>query len=129
MARVLIADHSEFFRTLIRRTLEIDDHEVIEATDGGHALELLAAHRPELVVLDVVLPRLDGLSVCRVVRADPWLRRTALIILSADADAEGAIDAGADRFVSKPFRPFEVLAVVDELLQPSQRPERRHVAL
>jgi two-component system phosphate regulon response regulator PhoB len=114
MSTVLIADDHPSLRRLLRMTLD-QRHTVIEAKDGGEALELLRRHRPAVAVLDVTMPILNGLEVCRLIRADPDLRHTAIIIISANANENAALHAGADRFIAKPFRPTVLFDAVDQL--------------
>jgi CheY-like chemotaxis protein len=115
-AWVLIADDEPRIRRLVRHALEQAGHEVIEAATGDHALEQLLAHRPDVAILDVAMPGLDGLAVCRVVRTDRHLHDISLVVLSASALATRAHDAGADLFLRKPFYVREIVAVVADLL-------------
>jgi len=124
MTMVLIADDMEAVRRLLRLTLE-SRHTLLEAEDGGEALALLRRHRPAVAILDVVMPGLSGLQVCRLIREDPDLRAIGVIILSANAAADDARRAGADRFFVKPFLPSALLRAVDDLLDapPARRAE------
>jgi CheY-like chemotaxis protein len=108
-ARVLIADDISYVRLLLAATLESRGHTVLEATNGDQALEMLIEHRPDVAILDVVMPGLDGLEVCRAVRAHPTLQSLPVILLSANANDEDARQAGADRFIAKPFLPSALL--------------------
>lgn len=116
MATVLIADDIKAVRQLLRLSLG-QHHHVVEAADGGAALEQLRLHRPDVAVLDVDMPVLDGLDVCRRLRADADLRDIGVIILSASVGAADADRAGADRFIDKPFRPSALLAAVNDLVR------------
>jgi CheY-like chemotaxis protein len=89
MAIVLIADDSASVRLLLQMTLTAH-HTVLEAKDGGEAVELLRQHRPDVAILDVVMPVLSGLQVCRLLREDPALRDIRVIMLSANATADDA---------------------------------------
>src|SRR5262245_32739051 len=102
MSRVLIADDSAPLRLLMKRTLELNDHQVFEAVDGDGALHMLAEHRPDVAVLDVRMPGFDGFEVCRAIRADAETRGIAVVIISGDDEADAAIEAGADGFLMKP---------------------------
>jgi DNA-binding response OmpR family regulator len=115
MARVLVADDSAQIRLLVRRTLHIGGYEVLEAADGEEALRVLRVERPDVAILDVVMPGLSGLDVCRAARDDVTLAATGIILLSANATSGHAADAGADQFVAKPFLPSELLAAVREV--------------
>jgi CheY-like chemotaxis protein len=116
MATVLVADDIKSLRQLFRLTLN-QHHTVIEAEDGGKALELLRRHRPDVAILDVMMPVLSGLQVCRLLRADPDLRNIGVIIISANADDDEGRQAGADRFIVKPFLPSALLTAVDDLVR------------
>jgi CheY-like chemotaxis protein len=119
VARVLIADDSFPVRLLLRQVLASRGHAVTEAIDGDRALALLLAHRPDVAILDVDMPGLDGFALCRAIRGDAGLRTLPIIILSGSAGGGEALAAGADRFVAKPFLPSLLLAVLDELLAPA----------
>jgi CheY-like chemotaxis protein len=118
-ASVLIVDDDPFIRRLIATTLEdVAGFELYEASDGVEALELAADRPPRLVFLDVDMPRLDGISVCRRLRADPTTRATTIVILTAanaDEVEQRASEAGADMFLTKPFSPLDLLRLVDRL--------------
>jgi CheY-like chemotaxis protein len=115
MATILIADDMAAMRRLLRLTLT-PRHEVLESEDGAEAFESIQRHRPSVVILDVVMPGLSGLQICRLLRGDADLRTIGIIIVSANANAQQAHEAGADRFITKPFSPSSLLATVDELL-------------
>jgi len=102
-------------RQLIAASLDGTGHTVLEAKDGATALELARSHRPDALVLDVMLPDRSGLGVLAEIRADAALARVKVIILTARAqraDEVAALAAGADLFMAKPFRPSQL---VDEL--------------
>ena len=87
-----------------------------EAADGAEAFRRLLADRPDLAILDVAMPVMDGLAVCRAARAEPSLAGLGIIVLSAYANADAALAAGADRHLRKPFSPLELLATIEEVL-------------
>jgi DNA-binding response OmpR family regulator len=110
---VVVVDDDEDVRALVRRKLEQASLQVSTAADGVAGLELIRATRPALVLLDVMMPGLDGLAVLRAVRADPELRGTPAILLTARtmaADVERGFAAGADDYIVKPFSPRELLS-------------------
>lgn len=112
---VLIVDDDEMIRRLVRTVLEADDFEVIEAKDGQESLRVIADKAPAVVVLDVMMPGLNGVDVCRQLDHD----NVKVIILTArdDADlAEQCMDAGADAFLTKPFSSIQLLDLVEDLL-------------
>ena len=113
MLTVLVADDDARIRRLLRLTLE-GTYRVIEAADGAEALRLLFQERPDVLLLDVVMPIIDGLAVCRAVRAEPKFDQLGIVIISANAGADDALSAGADLHLAKPFRPLELLSAIDE---------------
>ena len=116
--KVLVADDEVWVRRLVAATLMGEPYQVIEARNGNEAVEIARTQRPDLVLLDVRMPGLDGLAVCRAVRADPELAATTVVILSGErvSDAEGAA-AGANHVIHKPFSPLQLLGFIDAALQ------------
>ena len=116
-ARVLFVDDDPTFLTLLRTTFELTDVEIDEAGTAADAAAAIAARPPDVVVLDVGLPDLDGISFCRRLKQDPATRWIGVVLLTGAADvAEAAArDAGADALLGKPFSPLELLAVVERL--------------
>ena len=119
MPSVLIVDDDPFIRKLIATTLEdVAGFELAEAEDGVVAVEVAEREPPELVFLDLDMPRMDGLEVCRRLRADPATASATIVVLTAaagDAAEREAEGAGADLFLTKPFSPLELLRLVHEL--------------
>src|SRR5262245_11090906 len=101
MAMILVADDVASVRRVLFLTLN-RENTVLEATTGTEALALTEQHRPDIVILDVAVPGLDGLTACRRLRSDPALRHVGIVIHSGSSNAEAARDAGADAFVGKP---------------------------
>jgi two-component system alkaline phosphatase synthesis response regulator PhoP len=123
MARaVLIVDDEQHIRLLIEQTLEElldEDVELYTAADGDEALAAIAAQRPALVFLDVMMPGRSGLDVCRAVRADPELAGAHIVLLTAKGQAQDRAEglaAGADEFLTKPFDPDALLALARGVL-------------
>jgi putative two-component system response regulator len=113
---ILICEDEEPLRELIRAALG-DDYRFVEATDGRLALDLARDLRPDLIVLDVMMPGPSGLDVLAALREEPRTGDTPVVVITAWTHAQQeALDAGAQRFVSKPFDPDELKAIVDELL-------------
>jgi two-component system, OmpR family, phosphate regulon response regulator PhoB len=128
--KLLIADDEPGIRRLIRMTLESDEYEIIEATNGDEALELARLHKPALVLLDVMMPRRGGFEICRDLKADPETASITVVMLTArtqDADQREGDTAGADHYFMKPFSPLALMRKVDEILQQQEaraRPPR-----
>ena len=116
---VLVVDDDQFIRKLVATTLEdVSDFDLHEASDGIEALDVAQRMRPTIVFLDIDMPRLDGIEVCRRMRADSQLRNTTIVMLTAahgDQTERTAEEAGADLFLTKPFSPLDLLRLVDEL--------------
>lgn len=127
MARILITDDQTDLRRLIRWSLESGDNEIEEATNGNEALLKARSMRPDLMVLDVMMPGdLNGLQVCRMVKSDPGLAHIPIVLLSARgqvSDIREGTEAGADGYVIKPFSPQRLAAVVADLLAREQATE------
>ena len=119
MPTVLIVDDEPAILELVRFTLEDDQVRVLEASDGRAALDIARAERPALILLDVRMPYLDGVEVCRRLRADAGFRSTRIVMLTAadqEADRARGLAAGADEYLSKPFSPLALLALVRSIL-------------
>lgn len=118
--KLLIADDEESVRSLVRITLETESHEILEARDGTQALDLIREHRPELVLLDVDMPEVSGLDVCRSVKEDPTTSDITVVMLTAaaqESDLHEGEQAGADGYFTKPFSPIALLEKVDEVAE------------
>ena len=120
--RILVVDDDPAIVRLLRAYLEQEGFTVLTAYDGDEALLQIRSERPDLVVLDVMMPRRDGSEVTRVVRGDRSLSATPIIMLTArveDHDKIVGLELGADDYVTKPFNPQEVVARVRALLRRS----------
>ncbi len=118
-ATILVCDNEEALRGLVRATLESDEYEIVEARDGDESVELAEKVRPDLIVLDMMMPGRTGLEVLDHLRAQDELRETPVVMLTARAqlaDRDAATGAGADCFLPKPFSPLELATVVEALL-------------
>jgi len=103
--KILVADDSVASRELIREVLEMSGYEVVEATDGEEAVELARQHAPDLVLVDIQMPRLDGYGVLRQLRAEGRFADVQVVALTAFAmqgDSERALNAGFDGYITKP---------------------------
>jgi DNA-binding response OmpR family regulator len=108
---VLVADDDPDILTLVRFRLEREGYDVVDASDGQTALDLALEREPDVAVLDVTMPRLDGYEVTRRLRRHDSTRATAVILLTAraqEADVQEGVAAGADDYVTKPFSPHEL---------------------
>ena len=117
--RVLVVDDNKVIRQLIRVNLELEGLEVVTAADGAECLDVVHQVRPDVVTLDVVMPRLDGLRTAARLRADPRTRDMPLAIVSACShpEIEAGLEVGVDAFLSKPFDPAELVRVVGQLVE------------
>jgi two-component system alkaline phosphatase synthesis response regulator PhoP len=118
--RILVVDDDREIVRLVRAYLEKSGYEVLVAYDGEAALHILRRERPDLVLLDLMLPERDGLDVTRVVRSDAGLAAMPIIMLTArveDHDKIVGLELGADDYVTKPFNPSEVVARVRAVLR------------
>ena len=116
---VLAADDDEDILDLVAFRLERSGYTVIVARDGEEALELAAKELPDLAVLDVMMPKVDGFEVTRRLRADEVTSRMPIILLTArsqEADVQQGFEAGADDYLRKPFSPDELRARVQAIL-------------
>jgi DNA-binding response OmpR family regulator len=116
---ILVADDDDDILLLVTTRLKRDGFDVIEARSGDEALALAQARRPDVAVLDVGMPGLDGLEVLQQIRADDALRGMRVLLLTAKAqesDVRRGYDTGADAYVRKPFSPTELSARVRALL-------------
>jgi CheY-like chemotaxis protein len=127
-ATVLLCDDEDVLRQLVRATLDNGEYSIVEATDGDESLELARRLRPDVIVLDMMMPGRSGLEVLEELRGDPKLASTPVIMLTArarQADREAAAAAGADRYLAKPFSPLELISLVEELLDGGRAPLAR----
>ncbi|HVG79747.1 MAG: response regulator [Candidatus Rokuibacteriota bacterium] len=119
MLTILITDDEPHVVELVRVTLEDERVRVIEASDGATALALADRLEPELIFLDVNLPDLSGIEVCRRLRRQPRLAGSSIVMLTAAAQQEDisrGLAAGATQYLTKPFSPVRLLSLVEELL-------------
>ena len=120
MKRVLIVEDQADIRKLIRMTLEFEDYEIHEANDGAAGLRVARSIRPDLMLLDVMMPgELDGLQVCHQIRKDPATSHIRVVLLTARGqarDREVGREAGADEYLIKPFSPLQLIDTIERLL-------------
>ncbi|MFD7708924.1 response regulator [Streptomyces sp. NPDC059786] len=125
--RVLVVDDNKVIRQLIRVNLELEGIEVVTAADGAECLDVVHQVRPDVVTLDVVMPRLDGLRTAARLRADARTRDLPLVIVSACTayEVESGLDVGVDAFLAKPFEPAELVDLVRNLMERERERERQ----
>jgi CheY-like chemotaxis protein len=124
---VLVVDDTANVRALIQVNLELEGIEVHLATDGLEALEQVAVVGPDLITMDVMMPRLDGLSAATALKAAEHTARIPIVMVTARAqaaDRQAGQDAGVDAYLTKPFDPDELVATVLRLLPADIRPRR-----
>lgn len=113
--RVLIVDDDPLIRDVVRTVLEDGSYELEEAASGAEALRLAADHPPDVVLLDVMMPGLDGFQVARRLKADARFARTVVVMLTVRDgvdDRRRGLESGADAYFTKPFSPLELIAAV-----------------
>jgi len=116
---ILIIDDEIDFVEVLRTRLEDSNYEVIVAYDGAEGLEVAEKKRPDLVILDIMLPKIDGFDVCRKLKIDEHFKYIPIIMLSAKfqtSDIKFGMAMGADAYITKPFEPQALLEKIQELL-------------
>ncbi len=125
MKKVLVVDDSESIVNLISIKLSNEGYEVVKAYDGEEALDKAKIERPDLILLDVMMPKIDGKEVCRRLKADPEFSSTPIVMLTAVGEFEEqlkGLELGADEYLTKPFDPGQLAKVVKYLLEGGERP-------
>ncbi len=123
--KILVVDDEPPIVRLMEFILARQGHEMLVAVNGEEALAKIRTHKPDLVLLDIMMPRIDGYEVARQVRADPALAHLPIIMLSAKAqedDIRRGVDIGVDEYITKPFSPEHLVHVVADHL--SRVPEK-----
>ncbi|MFK4068736.1 response regulator [Streptomyces sp. NPDC029674] len=116
--RVLVVDDNKVIRQLIRVNLELEGFEVVTAADGVECLDIVQQVQPDVITLDVVMPRLDGLRTAARLRADARTRDLPIVVVSActQYEVESGLEVGVDAFLAKPFEPNELVDVIRQLV-------------
>ncbi len=120
MSTILVVEDSLTQREMITDLLKGSGLSVSIATDGVEALEHIEGHRPDLVVLDIVMPRMNGYEVCRRIKADPKTQNVPVVMCSSkgeEFDRYWGMKQGADAYIAKPFQPTELVGTVKQLLR------------
>jgi CheY-like chemotaxis protein len=116
---VLVVDDEPFICRSLSFVLRKGNYAVVEARNGEEALAAVRQHKPDLVFMDVMMPKLNGFDVCAAIKQDPELKNTRVILLTAkgqDSDREFGAKAGADDYMTKPFSPTKILERAREIL-------------
>jgi class 3 adenylate cyclase/CheY-like chemotaxis protein len=119
-ARILIVDDNETNRDILKTRLAVHGYDLLEAGDGEHALAVAKEHNPDLILLDVMMPKLDGIEVCRRLKHDPGFAFTSIILVTARADSKDVVaglEAGADEYLTKPIDQLALVARVKSALR------------
>jgi DNA-binding response OmpR family regulator len=128
-AHILVAEDNANQAELIRRYLEHDGHEVVVVHDGRAAIDETRRRNPDLLVLDVMMPAVDGLDVVRVLRAESDVPIVLLTARSVEDDVLLGFDLGADDYITKPFRPRQMVARVRSILRRAKRVQANETVL
>ena len=119
-SRILIADDNEPNRELLEVYLADIDCEIVTAVDGSDTLEKVVSFKPDIILLDIMMPKLSGFEVCQQLKADPVTRQIMVLMVTALGelgDIERAVEAGTDDFLSKPVNKIELVKRVENMLK------------
>ena len=117
--RILVVDDEIYIVHILDFSLGMEGYEVITALDGEAALEKVKSEQPDLIVLDIMMPKLDGYEVCKVIKGNPDTSHIPVILLSAkgrNVDQKMGFDVGADDYITKPFSPRKLVERINQLL-------------
>lgn len=120
MAKILIVDDEPSLRFLVSASLEDEGYELQEAADGQLAYELIQVVKPDLIILDVMMPVMTGYELCNLIKQDPSMRDIIVVMLTAkgqEQDQLASKEVGADYYLRKPFSPLELIDTVNTLLK------------
>ncbi len=132
--KVLVVDDEPDVLLLCRVNLEFEGYNVVEASDGEMAMEVVRAERPDVVLLDVMMPKMDGWQVLAAIKADPDLKDTPVVMLTAkvqDQDQIRGWSSGAAEYITKPFSPLSLSQVIGDVIanDPEEEAQRRRMIL
>ena len=125
---VLVVDDEDMTRQMLSTLLKLDGHDCMEAEDGLEALEKALEFNPDAIILDVMMPKMDGITVCKKLRADPATAYVPIIMLSGQSrvNAEGeGLEAGANAYLRKPMNPKKMLMLLNDLMARDPLKDRR----
>jgi adenylate cyclase len=118
--QILVVDDERGYRAMLERQLKASGYAVLQASDGIEAVAVAREQRPDLILLDLLMPKLGGLEACRLLRSDDSLPRTPIILVTGTADPDeliAGLDAGADEYLTKPIDPAALIARVRSALR------------
>lgn len=128
-ARILVVDDDTALAEMIGIVLQAEGYDTVMCPDGGQALEVFRAEEPDLVLLDLMLPGLDGIEVCRLIRAESGVPIVMLTAKSDTIDVVTGLEAGADDYIPKPFKPKELVARVRTRLRRTTSPQTERLTI
>ena len=117
--RILVVDDEIYIVHILDFSLGMEGYEVLTALDGEQALEKARAEKPDLIVLDIMMPKLDGYETCKRLKADPEIKDVPVILLSAkgrNVDQKVGFEVGADDYITKPFSPRKLVERINAIL-------------
>jgi DNA-binding response OmpR family regulator len=118
--KILVVDDDKVIQQLLIVNLELEGYEVVTASDGAAAIERVSSEKPDLVILDIMMPKFDGWEVCRRIKANPKTAEVPVIFVSARAqelDVRRGYELGVGAYVTKPFDPVELLDIIKRVLK------------
>jgi len=118
--KILIIEDETDIVDVVKIRLQAHEYEVLEAFDGKAGLDMARTKKPDLIILDIMLPKMDGYEVCRLLKEDKDYKDIPIVMLTAktqDQDVRMAATSGADAYITKPFEAYILLDTVDKLLQ------------
>ena len=121
---ILVIDDEAPIREVLRQMIEEKNYTVLEAADGMEGLTVIRQEPPDLIILDVMMPRLNGFDCAAAIKADPELRHIPIMMLTVVENAQRAYGLGVEAYLTKPFRPEEVMSQIERLLQKQSRQQR-----
>ena len=113
--KVLVIDDSNVIRNMVKFALTMKEHSVITANDGDEGIQIAREAKPDLILLDILMPKMNGYEACQILKNDPNTQKIPIFILSSKGqmeDLEKAFDAGADNYITKPFNPEKLDATI-----------------
>ena len=119
MSKVIVIDDEPFILMMIEDKLKKAKIDVLTLRESRNALEVIKREKPELIILDWMMPELSGIDLCRIIKADPELKEIPIFMLTAkgqDSDEQIGIQCGASRYITKPFSPKSLLEMVQEII-------------